>query len=278
MITRQEWRWRAWRLGEGEWKGRGPASQPRPDVFPAKIPVEWWLRLAVFLARRKAQQQRPKPDPLAFWRSTGAFEAWGLSNGQYSAAKLAKVAHGRGLKWVAIQDSPEDRVKITALRNAFASYGLRLVVWQTRPITIASARECIRAWQPDAYIAEVETREWEPDFAKTIRDLHPNLPLAIITNFWGAGGTPSGYSQSESKRWWENGWACITESYLWNEHGYQPGLEPGHLDWTARAQLGFPETFPCFAIYRASPDNYKPMVQQWPHHSWYVAENFPEAR
>jgi hypothetical protein len=50
-VTAQEFRWREWLLGEGEFKGKGQKSQPRPD-FPLPIEKEWWARLEEFLARR----------------------------------------------------------------------------------------------------------------------------------------------------------------------------------------------------------------------------------
>ena len=36
-VTAQEFRWREWLLGEGEFKDKGQKSQPRPD-FP--LPIE----------------------------------------------------------------------------------------------------------------------------------------------------------------------------------------------------------------------------------------------
>lgn len=45
--------WVAWRLGEGDYKEWGPASQTaRPNV-PRTIPPSWWTRYAAFLLRRK---------------------------------------------------------------------------------------------------------------------------------------------------------------------------------------------------------------------------------
>jgi hypothetical protein len=51
--------WVAWRLGEGDWRDRGPLSAAvRPDV-PKAVPLSWWARYALFLANRK-RPDRPK--------------------------------------------------------------------------------------------------------------------------------------------------------------------------------------------------------------------------
>lgn len=48
------WPWVSWYLGEGYWKQYGKRYQPRrPDVFPRPIPLTWWAKLALFLAKRK---------------------------------------------------------------------------------------------------------------------------------------------------------------------------------------------------------------------------------
>ena len=49
-VTPLEFEWRRWRLREGEYKGY---TGPRPSHFPRVIPLDWWTRLAAFLARRK---------------------------------------------------------------------------------------------------------------------------------------------------------------------------------------------------------------------------------
>jgi hypothetical protein len=44
--------WVAWRLGEGDWRGRGRTNPAvRPHV-PDTIPPDWWTRLERFLANR----------------------------------------------------------------------------------------------------------------------------------------------------------------------------------------------------------------------------------
>jgi len=52
-ISKEEWLWRRWRLGEGEFKEFGPANTAkRPTNIPLVIPKEWWDRLRVFLKNR----------------------------------------------------------------------------------------------------------------------------------------------------------------------------------------------------------------------------------
>ena len=58
-VSKQEFLWREWVLGESRYRGKGSRSSPRPDVGygdSAKgqrpIPKVWWQRLEEFLARR----------------------------------------------------------------------------------------------------------------------------------------------------------------------------------------------------------------------------------
>lgn len=58
-ISKSEYLWREWVLGEGRYAGKGARSKPRPNVGygdPGKgqppVPKAWWQRLEAFLARR----------------------------------------------------------------------------------------------------------------------------------------------------------------------------------------------------------------------------------
>lgn len=56
-VSRSEFRWREWILGEGEFAGHGPRSLPRPNVGyggpgQTAVPQTWWQRLEAFLAQR----------------------------------------------------------------------------------------------------------------------------------------------------------------------------------------------------------------------------------
>lgn len=45
--------WVAWRLGEGDWAGRGKANSAVRPAVPRVIPPGWWKRYAAFVANRK---------------------------------------------------------------------------------------------------------------------------------------------------------------------------------------------------------------------------------
>jgi hypothetical protein len=73
-VSKNEFLWREWLLGEGRYKGKGPRSRPRPDVGygdPSKgqenVPPEWWGRLEAFLAKRSdySEPGRKTPEPPA---------------------------------------------------------------------------------------------------------------------------------------------------------------------------------------------------------------------
>lgn len=53
LRSRTGWfAWMAWKLGEGDWAGRGPANRTVRPAVPKVIPPSWWTRYAKFLAAR----------------------------------------------------------------------------------------------------------------------------------------------------------------------------------------------------------------------------------
>lgn len=67
-VSKNEYLWREWVLGEGRYRGKGPRSSPRPDVGfggPGQKPVpqEWWERLEAFLAARDDKNETPAAPP-----------------------------------------------------------------------------------------------------------------------------------------------------------------------------------------------------------------------
>jgi hypothetical protein len=69
-VSKSEFLWCEWILGEARYAGKGPRSQPRPDVGygdPTKgqkpVPQEWWKRLEAFLTRRDDKAETPLPVP-----------------------------------------------------------------------------------------------------------------------------------------------------------------------------------------------------------------------
>lgn len=76
-VSKAEFLWRAWILGEDAYAGRGPRSQPRPNVGyggPGQQPVPqtWWARLEAFLAKRDDQSE-PNPPPVPPGQLTANF-------------------------------------------------------------------------------------------------------------------------------------------------------------------------------------------------------------
>lgn len=71
-VSKNEFLWREWVLGEERYEGKGARSKPRPDVGfggPGQKPVPkaWWARLEQFLAKREngvePEPQKPQPSP-----------------------------------------------------------------------------------------------------------------------------------------------------------------------------------------------------------------------
>lgn len=279
-MPKTYFQWREWYLHEGAYKNdpikRDPRTRP---PAPTKIPLTWWAHLALFLARRKASAPPPTTtDPLAFWRRKGTWVSWGMSNGQFTPEELAAWAWSKGFKWVGVEDNAPNRSKVdpARLRAALHARGIDLVIWHWAT-TVESAKESIDYWNPDGFTTNVEHRNgsstWH-SYTAALRQFRPRpYPFAVFTNFAGAGSMPDGtYSKGEAEAFWGQDFACITESYMVNEQGPQPSLAPENLDWTAKVQLGYPETFPAFGIYRCPVSFYDKYLSSWPAHSWYLSE------
>lgn len=274
LVSPEEFLWREWRLGEGRFKGRGPTSSPRPTAFPKVIPPTWWARLAAFLLKRKLAD--PYWAQRAFWRVPAFAVAW---TGQDPDDVCRSIAANGG-KAVWVQNDPKQRTRAGAWRRAATTHGLKLVAWEWAT-DVTSAQGAINAFQADGFAANVEHDPgmWDA-YCDQLRRMFPNLPLAVWTNFWGAGAAQddqgrSVYLREHSAPFIRNGFVCVTEAYMVNEQGPQPTLSPDHLDWTAKAQLGYPETIPSFGIYRTGPATYEPFKARYPGYVWYLFENYP---
>jgi hypothetical protein len=64
-VTPEEFAWRAWFLGEGQFKayGRRSLEHRHETGAPAKVPAEWWVRLEEFLSRRSEDKEKPPAPP-----------------------------------------------------------------------------------------------------------------------------------------------------------------------------------------------------------------------
>lgn len=276
------WAWAKWRLAA--------QSYPRPSTAPKVIPAWAWLRLAVFIAARtKTPPPLPPFDPFALWSFNGGWTAWGFDNGQWcdrlgdpsqmTAADVKRpfeIAKARGYRWLGVQDLPRTRAMKAALKAAAAQYGLKLVVWEWATTT-DKALEVIRFWEPDGYAANVEHLGPWDELAPAVRGQNPRLPLAVWTNFAGAGAMPDGsYSLAGSRPWRDNQFACITEAYACEN----PQALPTLLDWTARTHLGYTFVVASIGVYNGwRPENYEFELKPFAGvHSVYLMEYLPEAQ
>lgn len=69
-VSKNEFLWREWVLGEGRYKGLGSRSRPRPDVGygdsskgQPPVPQAWWKRLEAFLAKRSDYSEPGRKTP-----------------------------------------------------------------------------------------------------------------------------------------------------------------------------------------------------------------------
>lgn len=97
-VSKQEFLWREWRLGEGRYRGGGyPKGQPKPPSLwgrptAAERPL-WFLRLRLFLAKRKPI---PAPPP-----SLGLLDKpFALYRNPKGGVENVAAAHAAGLRVV----------------------------------------------------------------------------------------------------------------------------------------------------------------------------------
>lgn len=109
------YRWAAWILGEGPFKGKGRRSKPRPAEFPKTIPAGWWVRLAVFLAARGQ-----KTDLY-----TGIYNQPGLLWRQSDSEDVGR-AYRAGFRWGLLQMNADNWATI---RNRLKANGMGWGYW-----------------------------------------------------------------------------------------------------------------------------------------------------
>lgn len=246
-VSPQEWLWRRWRLGEGEFRGLDPSNPAvRPASLPPKIPQEWWPRLQAFVARRpQVPAPVPAPPRHALERRV-LYAAWGLANGSDPPARLIEKARGRPyFGAICAQDTPDTRPKLGELRSRCLDAGLAFGIWQWATSFDETARS-IEATEPGFHVSNVEHNgDWET-YCIRFAAAYPQLDRALWTNFVGTGATPEGvYDRRQASPWIECGFELVTEAYTCQ----LPTLTPARLDWTAKTQLGWTRTFPTIGIY-----------------------------
>lgn len=287
--------WLRWKLGHGEFKPYGRSNPAvRPNVgFGGKgqtpVPGRWWDEL-----KARWSTRNPFPltvNPAAFWASIGYWTAWGWENGQF--VDSAKVKAGtvtaadlrpallkmkaRGAKWVGVQDLVSTRGMAAAMKQACHELGLALVVWDryySPDGAFFKADAAIDFWKPDAFAVNIEDRGAWRSFASGLRSAHRALPLAVWTDFNGAGADgQGGYVIDEGRVWWENDFVCITEAYV----NVNPTGTPEGMDWTARVKCGFAEVQTSIGIYGGwTVESYATYLRNFPNYSVYLAEYLPE--
>lgn len=214
---------------------------------------------------RRAEVSAGHPFP-------GLLVGWGLTNGQFTPASLArKAAEFRhkwapdGIKWLALQ---EDFVNDSnGIRNAdlivpfvreARARGIAAGVWQTNPR--------VQLWSGlDFYMAELERPIDTAAFAQLHRSWNPRIPSSFISNL-DTHGNPDYFKPLVAA-----GFTAFTEAYLSDN----PQATPERMDFTAR-QVGIPVSYPGPSLYAGrnghpTLDSYD--LSRWPGWAGYLAEH-----
>jgi hypothetical protein len=225
LIPLWAWDWLKW----CEWRRAGAPAGQRPDVDPS-IPRPYWpileaLNKAVPPVKAPAPPPPPPPppppvlaNPLNYGRT--AYVTWGVHNGSLgTAGQMVRYAKARGFTRVAFQAHPDNDIFAEAVRLACASEGLRYCVWFDchQP---GDQLAVIDWYKPQEYVMNIESfaRDTAAEVPR-LRQAHPGLPLATVTNFWGL--TPEIVQGALIP----NGVVCHVEAYR-----YEPGMDRPKLE------------------------------------------------
>jgi hypothetical protein len=168
-VTANEFRWREWVLGEGEFAGKGPRSQPRPDVGyggpgQKKVPQPWWRRFEEFLTRRNDHAETPG-------------EKQGSPPKKIVRAKPGQLTVNFNVREFACHDGRQvPKIAVPALTRLCQQY-LEPVRAQYGPVKILSG------YRPRDYNAKIGGAR----FSQHIYELSPS---SVAADFVCARGTP----------------------------------------------------------------------------------------
>lgn len=230
-VTPVEFLWREWRLGEGRFRGRGPASKPRPTQFPHRIPAAWWMRLVAFLARRKKAPAAPAHRIPAPFSGQGLMllEPRGGTENIAAAAiagftyLLLNIGHVSGGTW-------------TTHRQRAAALGLAVVPWKRiyGPDDVRLVEETADLWRAPACAHNLEAEAattFPPRNLASLAGSYGPRVRAVITEPWMqlVDWTPLA------------GWVAMPEAFLNARSTYLPKDLVGHAH-----DLGCPMSVPVF--------------------------------
>lgn len=180
-----------------EWRRAGADPTKRPDVDPT-VPKGYWpiltnLNKAVPIIKPPPidppEEPPPPPPPVGanpLNHGVTAYVTWGVHNGSLGTAGAAvRFAKAKGFTRFAFQATPDNDFFAEAVRLACALEGMRYAVWFDchHP---GNQLAVIDWYKPQEYIMNIESfsRDTVAE-VNGIRAVHPDLPMATVTNFWG---------------------------------------------------------------------------------------------
>jgi hypothetical protein len=231
-------------------KGLAPTSvDPAVDRLKGTLDT---LRLGhnSTLARLAAAEKRitdleatMPPFPTAT-NGRGLFVAWGIWNGQFTAAQLAARMVEDGYGWAVLEwdfepeDDPGNYVNQPlwpGFRDALTAKGLLPGVWFTGNLSVST---------PAGAACVVVECEGPGDYQNILNSPVPSVPRAIVTNFNVPLTTPAGVPDPEmAEPLIAKGYRCLAEHYSSDANYY-----PAALDALAR-QLGWPGAQMVYSLY-----------------------------
>lgn len=181
-VTPVEFEWREWRLGEGRYRGRRPASSPRPAHFPKLIPPAWWARLAAFLARRrKAAPVTGIPAPfngrgVVLLEPTGGTESIQLAKAAGFTYALLNLGYIHGGTW-------------STVRARLEANGMAAVPWKRiyGPNDVRIVEETANAWHAPAAVHNLEAEAattFPPANLASLASSYGTRPRGVMTEPW----------------------------------------------------------------------------------------------
>lgn len=137
------------------------------------------------------------------WNGKHVYIAWGLRTGDFTPTWIAARAQASGCRLLVIQDEPGNEPYQAVIKQALHARGLAYGTWG---VPDAGTYGRVAEYQPDCYLADVETTIDYTSWVDVFDQSFPDLPRALVAT-GGLGGP-------EQAAAWVPNWDLTMQDYV----------------------------------------------------------------